>query len=142
MGGLSLAMVIWQAMHFAAAGIPIDSPGSGLVWQSWHFSPNARCCLWLYGIGCSGGVDLLSAADSEVLKTRKAQSAMPLALAESGQYLWGGFPEPRRTPTSGLLLKAPSSAVAQRDIPRSAWKETGWSASDSASRPKQTRCHP
>src|SRR5438270_12824950 len=54
MDGLPLATVTWHCMHLLVAGKVISLPGSGLVWQFLHSRPKARCCLWLYGIGCSG----------------------------------------------------------------------------------------
>src|SRR5579863_2416083 len=62
MEGLSLAIVTWQAMHLVVAGNVMRSPGSGLMWHCWHFSPKAKCFLWLYGMGCAGGSDFVAEA--------------------------------------------------------------------------------
>src|SRR5712664_185845 len=61
MEGLPLAMVTWHSMHLFATRNVISLPGSGLVWQFLHSRPNARCFLWLYGMGwwgagCSAGL--------------------------------------------------------------------------------------
>src|ERR1700738_1925486 len=42
-------------MHVLVAGNVISFPGSGFVWHVLHSKPNARCVLWLYGIGWTGG---------------------------------------------------------------------------------------
>jgi hypothetical protein len=43
-------------MHVLVGGKAIKLPGSGLVWQKEHSSPNARCVWWLYITGWAGGV--------------------------------------------------------------------------------------
>src|SRR5208283_2170918 len=53
MDGLSVAIVAWHCMQVEVSGKVISLPGSGLLWHCLHGRLNARCCLWLYGIGCS-----------------------------------------------------------------------------------------
>src|SRR3979490_943807 len=43
-------------MQVLVAGNVISFPGSGFVWHFLHSNPKARCFLWLYGMGCPGGV--------------------------------------------------------------------------------------
>src|SRR5438105_3340580 len=54
-------------MHLPVSGNVISLPGSGFVWHILHSKPNAKCFLWLYGMGCVGAGCSLGLSGTMVL---------------------------------------------------------------------------
>jgi len=100
-------MEMWQDMHVVVAGNVIRFPGAGFVWQVEHGNPSARCVLWLYGIGWSGGACSVGLSGTSCFASATAAACCVLADSDAQNGTVNKAAFSATTSNLAILLKCP-----------------------------------